>query len=108
MNDAVDEGGAERERLAAMRLRSERPRVVRLSRKVLAGGAAVGMIAIFGAVLWRCRTIGPGRPHQTNSTAPIITTWPMASPVCRATMPVCPDKHLHSDRHCLAISAVRS
>jgi type IV secretory pathway VirB10-like protein len=71
MNDAVDEGGAERERLAAMRLRSERPRVVRLSRKVLTGGAAVGMIAIFGAVLWalqnnRARTTSSDELYSTD------------------------------------------
>ena len=71
MNDAVDEGGAERERLAAMRLRSERPRVVRLSRKVLASGAAVGLIAIFGAVLWalqnnRARTTSSDELYNTD------------------------------------------
>jgi len=36
----------------AMRLGAERPRVTRLSRKVLAGGAAVGLAAISAAVLW--------------------------------------------------------
>ena len=36
----------------AMRLGAERPRVTRLSRKVLAGGAAVGLAAISTAVLW--------------------------------------------------------
>ena len=71
MNDAVDEGGAEHERVAAMRLRSERPRVVRLSRKVLTGGAAVGMIAIFGAVLWalqnnRARTTSSDELYSTD------------------------------------------
>ncbi|MBX9700486.1 MAG: conjugal transfer protein TraI, partial [Acetobacteraceae bacterium] len=38
--------------MASMRLRAERPRVTRLSRKVLAGGAAIGLVAISGAVLW--------------------------------------------------------
>jgi len=37
---------------AAMHLRAERPRVTRLSRKVLAGGAAVGSVVIFGAIFW--------------------------------------------------------
>ena len=37
---------------ASLRLRSERPRVTRLSRKVLAGGAAVALIAVSGAVFW--------------------------------------------------------
>ena len=37
---------------ASLRLRSERPRVTRLSRKVLAGGAAAALIAVSGAVFW--------------------------------------------------------
>jgi type IV secretory pathway VirB10-like protein len=54
-----------------MRLRAERPRVMRLSRKVLAGGAAIGLIAIFGAVLWALqnnRTRGPasGELYSTD------------------------------------------
>src|SRR5271163_2557953 len=36
----------------SLRLRSERPRVTRLSRKVLAGGAALALIAVSGAVFW--------------------------------------------------------
>jgi type IV secretion system protein VirB10 len=64
MTGLVGEGDAERERTAAMRLRPERPRVTRLSRKVLAGGAAVGLMVIFGATLWalrnnRARTTSP-------------------------------------------------
>ena len=59
------------DRAASMRLRAERPRVMRLSRKVLAGGAAVGLIAIFGAVLWALqnnRTHGPasGELYSTD------------------------------------------
>ncbi|MGB6396653.1 MAG: TrbI/VirB10 family protein [Bradyrhizobium sp.] len=54
-----------------MRLRAERPRVTRLSRKVLAGGAAVGMIAISGAVLWalqnnRSRSTTPAELYTTD------------------------------------------
>jgi type IV secretion system protein VirB10 len=54
-----------------MRLRAERPRVTRLSRKVLAGGAAVGLIAIFGAVLWalqnnRVRGPASGELYSTD------------------------------------------
>src|SRR5260370_2379639 len=54
-----------------MRLRAERPRVTRLSRKVLAGGAAIGMIAISGAVLWalqnnRSRSTTPQELHTTD------------------------------------------
>ncbi|MBR0911545.1 TrbI/VirB10 family protein [Bradyrhizobium japonicum] len=36
----------------AFRLRAEHPRVTRLSRKVLAGGSAVALLVIGGAVLW--------------------------------------------------------
>ena len=55
----------------SMRLRAERPRVTRLSRKVLAGGTAVGLIAIFGAVLWalqnnRSRTTASGELYSTD------------------------------------------
>ena len=52
------------DRVAAMRLRADRPRVTRLSRKVLAGGAAVGMIAISGAILWALQN------NRSHSTAP--------------------------------------
>jgi len=37
---------------SAFRLRPEHPRVTRLSRKVLAGGAAVALLAVSGAVIW--------------------------------------------------------
>jgi type IV secretory pathway VirB10-like protein len=61
----------EPERAASMRLRAERPRVTRLSRKVLAGGAAVGSIAICGAVLWalqnnRSHTSVPSELYTTD------------------------------------------
>jgi type IV secretory pathway VirB10-like protein len=36
----------------ALRLRSEHPRITRLSRKVLAGGSALALLLISGAVLW--------------------------------------------------------
>jgi len=47
-----------------MRLRAERPRVTRLSRKVLAGGAAIGSLAICGAVLWALQN------HRSHTSAP--------------------------------------
>ena len=50
--------------VASMRLRAERPRATRLSRKVLAGGAAIGLVAISGAVLWALQN------NRTRSTAP--------------------------------------
>lgn len=64
MSGAPDEPRNEPDLAGSMRLRADRPRVTRLSRKVLAGGAGIGLIAIFGAVLWalqnnRSRTIAP-------------------------------------------------
>jgi type IV secretory pathway VirB10-like protein len=59
------------DRVASMRLRAERPRVTRLSRKVLAGGAAIGLAAISGAVLWalennRSRSTAPAELYTTD------------------------------------------
>jgi type IV secretory pathway VirB10-like protein len=64
-------GDNEADRSASMRLRAERPRVTRLSRKVLAGGAAVGSIAIFGAIFWalqnnRSHTSAPSELYMTD------------------------------------------
>jgi type IV secretion system protein VirB10 len=53
-----------------MRLRADRPRVTRLSRKVLAGGAAIGSLAIFGAVFWALQN---NRPH-TSAPSELYTT----------------------------------
>ncbi len=44
-----------------LRLRAERPRITRLSRKVLAGGTALALLLISGAVLWALRS---NRPHN--------------------------------------------
>ena len=44
-----------------LRLRVERPRITRLSRKVLAGGSALALLLISGAVLWALRS---NRPHS--------------------------------------------
>ena len=62
---------SEPDRVASMRLRAERPRVTRLSRKVLAGGAAIGLVAISGAVLWalqnnRSRSTTPAELYTTD------------------------------------------
>ena len=46
----------------ALRLRAERPRITRLSRKVLAGGTAVALFLISGAVLWALRSNHPRNP----------------------------------------------
>jgi type IV secretory pathway VirB10-like protein len=58
-------------RSASMRLGAERPRVTRLSRKVLAGAAAVGSAAIFGATFWalqnnRSHTTAPSELYTTD------------------------------------------
>jgi type IV secretory pathway VirB10-like protein len=44
-----------------LRLRAERPRITRLSRKVLAGGTALALLLISGAVIWALRS---SRPHN--------------------------------------------
>ncbi len=56
-------GDNETDRSASMRLGAERQRVTRLSRKVLAGAAAVGSVAIFGATIWALQN---NRSHTTE------------------------------------------
>jgi type IV secretion system protein TrbI len=63
-------GDNEPDRSASMRLGAERPRVTRLSRKVLAGAAAVGSAAIFGATFWALQN---NRSH-TNAPSELYTT----------------------------------
>jgi type IV secretory pathway VirB10-like protein len=46
----------------ALRLHAERPRITRLSRKVLAGGSALALLVISGAVLWALRSNQPQSP----------------------------------------------
>jgi type IV secretory pathway VirB10-like protein len=65
------------------RLRAEHPRVTRLSRKVLAGGSAVALLVIGGAVLWslqsnRSRNQAADELHSTehHNIADGITTLP--------------------------------
>jgi len=48
----------------ALRLRAERPRITRLSRKVLAGATAFALLLISGAVLWALRS------NHTHNPAP--------------------------------------
>ena len=45
-----------------LRLRAERPRITRLSRKVLAGASALALLLISGAVLWALRGNHPRNP----------------------------------------------
>lgn len=63
-------GGNETDRSGSMRLRAERPRVTRLSRKVLAGGAAIGSAAILGAIFWALQN---NRSH-TSALSELYTT----------------------------------
>jgi type IV secretory pathway VirB10-like protein len=63
-------GDIEPDRSASMRLRAERPRVTRLSRKVLAGAAAVGSAAILGATFWALQS---NRSH-TSAPSELYTT----------------------------------
>jgi type IV secretion system protein TrbI len=46
----------------ALRLGAERPRITRLSRRVLAGGAAFALLLFSGAVLWALRSNYPNNP----------------------------------------------
>ena len=43
----------------ALRLRAERPKIMRLSRKALAGGTALALLLISGAVLWALKSNHP-------------------------------------------------
>src|SRR5215469_15513441 len=52
------------EKVQALRLGGERPRITRLSRKVLAGGTALALLLISGAVLWALRANHPHNPAQ--------------------------------------------
>jgi len=57
--------------VAALRLRPPRPRVTRLSRKVLTGGAAIALVAVSGAVFWalqnnRHRNAAPEELYSTD------------------------------------------
>jgi type IV secretion system protein TrbI len=47
-----DPTGPARDPIAELRLRSARPRVTRLSRKVLMGSAAIALVTMSGAVFW--------------------------------------------------------
>ena len=50
------------EKVQALRLGGERPRITRLSRKVLAGGTALALLLISAAVLWALRSSHPHNP----------------------------------------------
>ena len=57
--------------VAALRLRPAQPRVTRLSRKVLTGGAAIALVTVSGAVFWalqnnRHRNTAPEELYSTD------------------------------------------
>ena len=54
----------------ALRLGVERPRITRLSRKVLAGGTALALLLVSGAVLWALRS---NQPHNPSPDEPYST-----------------------------------
>lgn len=67
----------------SFRLRAEHPRVTRLSRKVLAGGSAVALLVIGGAVLWslqnnrsRSQAIDELYSTEHHNVADGLTTLP--------------------------------
>ena len=58
------------EKAQALRLGGEPPRITRLSRKVLAGGTALALLLISGAVIWALRSSHPhnSAPDELYST----------------------------------------
>ena len=52
------------DRAQALRLGVERPKITRLSRKVFAGGIALALLLISGAVLWALRSKHPRNPKS--------------------------------------------
>lgn len=53
---------------AELRLRPERPRVVRVSRKVLAGIGGVSALALAGALIWALQSSRPQAPQELFNT----------------------------------------
>lgn len=74
MSDAVrdedppEQPRPEQELTAELRLRPERPRVVRLSRKVLGLLAGVSAVAIGGALIWALQSSSPEAPAELFNT----------------------------------------
>jgi type IV secretory pathway VirB10-like protein len=75
-NTTDEDNNPTQEAAAGFRLRPERPRVTRLSRKVLAGLAGVASLAILGSVIWalegkqRGQSSGPELFNTDNKTTP--------------------------------------
>ena len=92
----------------ALRLRPERPRVTRLSRKVLAGGTALALALVSGAVLWALQSnqtarSRAGRTLHDRPSQRGRRTCRVAKGLCRAFRAMCPGL----GRLCRAISGVR-
>jgi type IV secretion system protein VirB10 len=60
--DPVSRGPSSPEGTQTLRLGAERRRITRLSRKVLAGGTALALLLVSGAVLWALRSNQPHNP----------------------------------------------
>jgi type IV secretory pathway VirB10-like protein len=81
-NTTEERDGPRHATAAGFRLRPERPRVMRLSRKVLASLAAVACVAILGSVIWaldtRKRTPQSGQElFNTDTTLTIRPGFPV-------------------------------
>ncbi len=93
----------------SFRLRAEHPRVTRLSRKVLGGGAPLHCSSSVELFCGRCRTIVPETRRPTSFTVPIITMLPTALRRCRRIMLVFrASQSRNSVRRSLATSVDRS
>ena len=82
------------DRAQALRLRPDRPRITRLSRKVLAAGTALALLLVSGAVLWSLRSSHPrnAAPDELYSTdhhnvADGLTTLPQDYAAVPRTVP---------------------
>jgi type IV secretion system protein TrbI len=82
-SESNSQSGRDRDLAAELRLRSERPPVTRLSRRVLMGLAAVAAITVSGALIWalyqgRGKTTGGSELYNTENkpTPDGLTTLP--------------------------------
>jgi type IV secretion system protein TrbI len=72
VNEHESQSGHDRDLVAELRLRPERPAVMRLSRRVLIGLAVVAAMAVFSALIWalhdsRKKTTGGGELYNTDN-----------------------------------------
>jgi type IV secretory pathway VirB10-like protein len=69
-NDSISGQSSSDDDAPVLRLRAERPAIMRLSRKVLAGGTAVALLLISGAVFWALMSKHTGNhtPEDIYST----------------------------------------